>query len=97
MNALSGTERSRLSRARKRADEFSKNYLEGSHLVSAEDFIQAKQCEFECNNNVASVQFNQEVINEFYEWLKQHDADHDNGEELYSVFSLIEAWDLAWR
>jgi len=91
MNALSGTERSRRSRSKKAANDFSTEYLKGSNIATPDDFIEAKEVEFQCKNNVVITQFDQGLINEFYTQLKEYSPEDD----LYITDELMEAWSRA--
>ena len=89
--ALSNAKKQANYRNRKIINGFTRDYLNGSQVVTPESFIDAKTVEHECLNNIVVAQFNQGLINAFYEALK----DYHEEDGLYSVDSCFDAWKTA--
>jgi len=89
--ALSGAERVAKHRLRKRAEEFSSLYLKNANVVTAKEFIEAKEYEVGFSVNASPVTFDAGLINIFYDWL----AEYESEDNLYVIDDLIEVWGVA--
>ena len=89
--AMSSAHRTRLHRLRKKAEEYSNQYLDGVNIATAKQFIKSKEWEARIKYQAAVVQFDYALINPFYENLKEYDSEKNK----YSVDDLIEAWSIA--
>lgn len=86
--AMSSTERTRLHRLRKKAEEFSNEYMNGANIATAKQFIKGKEHEACEKYQAAVIQFEAGMINEFYDLLKDHECEKNK----YTIDSLIECW-----
>jgi hypothetical protein len=85
-------ERTKKHRKIKQAEQFSNEFMEGKSGGSAKSFIEAKEHAIQREHMVASVSFNQELLNKFDDNLEDCFA-NDDGE--YTVVDMLEAWKMA--
>lgn len=99
MIALTGAERTRKLRLRKKASALSKDYLGGETLANPMAFIDAKEAEACEKHGFAEVKMNMGLVNDFLtlldDWsmLKLGSEPVDN--EYIQVIDLVQAWSEA--